>query len=173
MNRRKMKILRTLILMIFLLKNKTVKSTSMIRKQHFGVYCLVFTPENQLALIEKTRGPYTGLLDLPGGSVEYGEGIEQALEREILEELGIVLPGYELKFVTSFNYAYEEEGHPANLFHIAIIYEARLPKKVALNTTVSDLDSREAHWELFETLKPAALSPLVQNVLKKYHEDKK
>lgn len=145
----------------------------MIRKQHFGVYCLVFTPENQLALIEKTRGPYTGLLDLPGGSVEYGEGIEQALEREILEELGIVLPGYELKFVTSFNYAYEEEGHPANLFHIAIIYEARLPKKVALNTTVSDLDSKGAQWVSVEGVEPTALSPLAGHALKKYYEDKK
>jgi 8-oxo-dGTP pyrophosphatase MutT (NUDIX family) len=140
----------------------------MIKKQHLGVYCVIFSPENEMALIEKSRGPYTGLLDLPGGSIEYGEDIEEALKRELMEELGLSLDSYILKNTISFNFEYEEEGQQCNLFHIAIIYEAQLQDKPELKPTVHDLDASGAKWVPLGQLEEEVVSPLVWNVLARW-----
>jgi len=140
----------------------------MIRKKHLGVYCVIFSPENELALIHKKRGPYTGLLDLPGGSIEYGEDVENALHREIYEETGLILDQVILRNVISFNFKFEEEGDPANLFHLAIIYEASLPEKKPLTPTVADLDAEAASWVPLRKLEEGVVSPLVWNVLARW-----
>lgn len=47
-------------------------------------------------LRRKARGPYLGLLDLPGGSPVPGESPEETLRRELIEERGVcvvALPG--------------------------------------------------------------------------------
>lgn len=44
--------------------------------------------------------PAQGLLDLPGGFVDYGESLEQALTRECYEELGV--KGLEWQYLGSF-----------------------------------------------------------------------
>ena len=54
---------------------------------HFGVYG-VFLEAAQVLVIRKSRGPYTGLLDLPGGTPEPDETHDQTLARELLEETG-------------------------------------------------------------------------------------
>ncbi|MGC4943390.1 NUDIX domain-containing protein [Kribbella sp. DT2] len=56
---------------------------------HFGVYAL-WRQDARLVLVRKTRGPYDGLLDLPGGSPEPGESELATLRRELREEC--VLP---------------------------------------------------------------------------------
>ncbi|MGC8688841.1 MAG: NUDIX domain-containing protein [Thermoplasmata archaeon] len=42
-----------------------------------------------ILLIKRGRDPFRGLYALPGGFVEYGETVESAIEREILEETGL------------------------------------------------------------------------------------
>ena len=54
---------------------------------HFGVYGVVIQ-ESRLLTVRKARGPYTGLLDLPGGSPNPGETRDEALIRELREETG-------------------------------------------------------------------------------------
>lgn len=140
----------------------------MIQKKHLGVYCVIFSPDNEMALIEKSRGPYTGKLDLPGGSIEYGEAIEKALEREIREETGLEMESHLLRNVISFNYEYEEDEQPCNLFHIAIIYEGLLKEKQTLKPTVANLDASAAKWVPLGQLEEDVVSPLVWNVLAKW-----
>ena len=57
---------------------------------HFGVYGL-WKQGDQLVLVRKSRGPYAGLLDLPGGSPEINETEDQTLSRELEEECGVRL----------------------------------------------------------------------------------
>jgi mutator protein MutT len=56
-----------------------------------GVGALIFNDEGKLLLA--LRGPQAknerGKWEIPGGAVQFGETIEQALKREILEEIGI------------------------------------------------------------------------------------
>jgi ADP-ribose pyrophosphatase YjhB (NUDIX family) len=62
-------------------------SVAPLPRWHFGVYGLVIDKGRVLA-VRKTRGPYTGLLDLPGGSPNAGEPLDDALRREMAEETG-------------------------------------------------------------------------------------
>jgi 8-oxo-dGTP diphosphatase len=48
----------------------------------------------RLLLIRRGHAPHAGLWSLPGGRVENGETLEQAIRREVLEETGLLVrPG--------------------------------------------------------------------------------
>lgn len=55
---------------------------------HVGIYGVI-TKDDSILVIRKSRGPYKGLFDLPGGRPLHGEPLEQALKREVAEETGI------------------------------------------------------------------------------------
>ncbi len=42
-----------------------------------------------IVLVKRKNDPYKGLYALPGGIVEYGERVEEAVVREVLEETGL------------------------------------------------------------------------------------
>jgi putative (di)nucleoside polyphosphate hydrolase len=50
-----------------------------------GVYALILE-NNSILMVQKKSN---GMWDFPGGGIDEGESIEQAIKREILEELGI------------------------------------------------------------------------------------
>ena len=60
------------------------------RKYHraFGVYGICIK-DRKLLVINKNGGPYINRYDLPGGSLEEGEGLSVAMKREFLEETGL------------------------------------------------------------------------------------
>lgn len=62
--------------------------------------------KGEILLTRRNQDPGFGLLDLPGGFVDPGESFEQALNREIEEELGISLnnPTYLSSFANSYLY---------------------------------------------------------------------
>lgn len=92
----------------------------MRQQRHIGVYVIV-ADGGRLLLIEKARGHYTGRLDLPGGSIEFGESTEECACREVREETGLTVAGLELIGVWSHVGTYGDE----QLHHIGIIYRAR------------------------------------------------
>ena len=51
--------------------------------------CAVVTRGGRVLLARRANPPYAGLWDLPGGFLEAGETPEQALRRELREELGV------------------------------------------------------------------------------------
>ena len=63
--------------------------------RHLGVYGLI-VKDNKILLIKKVSGPYDGLLDLPGGGLEFGERPIETLKRELEEETGIIVKKCEL-----------------------------------------------------------------------------
>ena len=63
--------------------------------KQLGAYALIIE-NNKILLIKKNGGPYHGKLDLPGGTIEFGERPEEALKRELLEEVGIEIIDYKL-----------------------------------------------------------------------------
>jgi len=66
------------------------------------VGALIFDPEGRLFLMRshKWRGAYV----IPGGHIELGETLEDALRREILEETGLAIYGIEFLCVQEFIY---------------------------------------------------------------------
>ncbi len=61
----------------------------------------------EILLAVRAREPARGMLDLPGGFTDPGESLEQALTREIHEELGLQLdrPRYLFSFANTYRYA--------------------------------------------------------------------
>lgn len=56
-------------------------------KKTIRVVCALLTKENRLFIAERDYGEFKGLFEFPGGKIEPGETPEQAIVREIKEEL--------------------------------------------------------------------------------------
>ncbi len=54
-----------------------------------AVAVLIVNGDNKLLLTTRAANPHKGMLDLPGGFVDDGETAEDAVKRELKEELGI------------------------------------------------------------------------------------
>jgi len=61
---------------------------------------LITDPDGRLLLVKRAGNPGKGLLDLPGGFVDLGERAEDALRREIKEELNLEIR--EMVYLTTF-----------------------------------------------------------------------
>ncbi|NLD99093.1 MAG: NUDIX domain-containing protein [Fibrobacter sp.] len=70
-----------------------------------AVGAIINTPEG-IILIRRAVEPKKGFLDVPGGFVDYGENLEDALNREIKEELSIDVsnPVYLCSFPNIYTY---------------------------------------------------------------------
>jgi ADP-ribose pyrophosphatase YjhB (NUDIX family) len=55
-----------------------------------GIGALIIR-RNSILLVQRARNPLKGYWSLPGGVIETGERIEEALHREVLEETGLIV----------------------------------------------------------------------------------
>ncbi|WP_438862812.1 NUDIX domain-containing protein [Neptunicella sp.] len=69
--------------------------------------------DDQLLLIRRARDPGKGLLGLPGGFVDPYETAEQALQREIEEEIGVTVGLSDLRYFASWpnQYRYRDVNY--------------------------------------------------------------
>ncbi|MEG0047363.1 MAG: NUDIX domain-containing protein, partial [Comamonas sp.] len=65
-----------------------------VQRKHTDVAVGVLLRESDGALLITSRPagkPYAGYWEFPGGKLEEGETVEQALRRELIEELGVTI----------------------------------------------------------------------------------
>ena len=60
-----------------------------MKKRVLAVSALIVDAEDRVLLIQRGHEPAQGLWSVPGGSVEAGESLEEALVREIAEETAL------------------------------------------------------------------------------------
>ena len=90
---------------------------------HVGVYGVLIKDEKVL-LIKKSRGAYKGMFDLPGGSIEFNEKVEDALKRELMEEAGIILSDYSfIDYNEYFCEYFNELNESRKLHHLGLYYK--------------------------------------------------
>ena len=128
--------------------------------KHIGSYGLIID-NDRILLINKVGGPYDGKLDLPGGTIEYGETPEETLIRELKEEVGIDTTKYSLfdGISTSLEWTYKDELH--KIQHIGFIYKVEKYTgnilKENIITEIND-DSKGCNFYEINTLKKSMLS---------------
>jgi 8-oxo-dGTP diphosphatase len=83
--------------------------------------------DGQVLLLLRKRAPEAGTWSLPGGRVEFGERLEDAVVREVREELGITVEVESLVCVT--NHIVPDE----NAHWVAPAYRVRLVSGVPQN----------------------------------------
>ena len=138
--------------------------------KHIGAYGLVIK-DNKILLIKKNGGPYDGKLDLPGGTIEFCERPEDALKRELLEEVGIEVSKCELFDADSvaFEWKFKEDSlvkvHHTGIFYKVLNYENDIKKEVKIDE-VND-DSLGAEFYEIDSLSKNNLSAIALLELKK------
>lgn len=127
----------------------------------FGVYGILFQG-NCLAVIKKKAGPYQNRYDLPGGSMEAGELLEDTLCREFKEETGMTVTNYHQLGTINFLYPWRYKETTMNN-HICVFYEIRaIVGKLEKNVhQFTGQDSLGAVFFPIEQLNEQNASPLV------------
>lgn len=138
--------------------------------KHLGVYGLVIQ-DGKILLIKKVGGPYDGKLDLPGGTIEFCERPEDALKRELMEEVGIEVVDYQLFDAdsVSFEWQYKEDVllkvHHMGIFFKVLNYNNEIKNEIKVDE-VND-DSLGAEFFDIDKLKKEELSPIAVMELEK------
>lgn len=132
--------------------------------KQLGAYGLIID-DNKILLIKKSGGPYDGKLDLPGGTIEFCEKPEEALKRELLEEVGIDVTKYELFDANSvaFEWQFKDDilikVHHIGIFYKILSYKNYIKKELKIDD-VND-DSLGAEFYNIDSLSKDNLSSIV------------
>ncbi len=136
----------------------------MINRIHHGVYGII-RDRDSIVLVHKSRGPFTGKLDLPGGRPEAGENSEQTLIREVQEETGIQVEHATYLTDYVYQFIYEDNGQKINFMHNAKIYQVDTFYTAGFDAAICCEDVKGAGWFTFDQLQPEQLSPLAAYLL--------
>lgn len=104
------------ILKIYLEKEKMVEKTLNFPSPHLTVDGIILH-KNRIVLVKRKNSPFKNYYALPGGFVDYGETVENAVIREIKEETGL-----ETKIKNIFGVYSDPERDPRG-HTVTIVYE--------------------------------------------------
>ncbi|MFH1066218.1 MAG: NUDIX hydrolase [Nanoarchaeota archaeon] len=80
----------------------------------------VIEMEGGIVLIERGKEPFRGMWALPGGHLDYGESLEKAVAREVMEETGLI--AYEVRQVR----AYSEPGRDPRGHYVSMVFQVKV-----------------------------------------------
>ncbi len=123
--------------------------------------------DGKIVLIRRRNEPFKGKLALPGGIVEYGESVEDALRRELEEEIGLVCEPVKLVGVFS-KPDRDPRGHFVSVCFLAKPVRGKLKagddaEDVVL-ISVEEALSRELAFDHSEMLREAMRSGVLSEV---------
>ncbi|MCL2132528.1 MAG: NUDIX domain-containing protein [Lentimicrobiaceae bacterium] len=102
-----------------------------------AVIALIYNADGELLLTTRKFNPAKGMLDLPGGFIDLGETAEQAVVREIKEELNLKVEN--LQFYGSFPNEYVYAGLTYFTIDIAFVCKVENFDGLSASDDVSDI----------------------------------
>ncbi|MES2461548.1 MAG: NUDIX domain-containing protein [Armatimonadota bacterium] len=141
------------------------------RHTHLGAYGLVLW-QDKVLLVLKSRGPYIGSWDLPGGRIEFGESPEITLKREMAEETGLQLMDTpQLIASCSHTRFWTPDGEPdKELHHLGFIYRVSLSADGETQKRIvsqAQEDVQCAEWKLLRDTVTLPLTPFAEEMLQR------
>jgi ADP-ribose pyrophosphatase len=143
------------------LKNNNAQQSNGYPSQPVVAVGAIVFRNNRVLLVRRGRPPSQDLWAIPGGRVEIGETLQEAAEREILEETGITIRAQEP--VYTFDYI-ERDGSAPPRFHYVII---DLTADYISGKIRAGDDAAEARWVAAEELDAMKVSSKTLKLLKK------
>ncbi|GAA0289024.1 ADP-ribose pyrophosphatase YjhB (NUDIX family) [Gracilibacillus halotolerans] len=126
----------------------------------FGVYG-IYVEDGKLLVINKNAGPYRNRFDLPGGGLEEGETLSEAMKREFLEETGFQIEIEENIGIKDFKLPWLWNGY-TDVHHIAVYYSVRkIGGAIKLPEQIEGQDSLGAVWVSESDISKDNASPLL------------
>ncbi len=125
-----------------------------------GVGAIVLQ-QDEVLLIRRGAAPQKGLWSLPGGGLELGESLDQAVQREVLEETGLEVRV--LEFAGVFERITKDDTEAVQYHYVLLDY---LCEMVGGALAAGD-DAAEAEWVSRDTLCDRSLTPGLEDVIDK------
>ncbi len=112
-------------------------------------------------MIKRGKPPAQGLWSVPGGSIELGETIFQAAQREVLEETGLNCQPYSV--YDAIDAIYKDDSGTLQ-YHYVILYVAATCQE---DLPIAMDDALEAKWFSLDELKELPTPGKTYQLLKK------
>lgn len=125
-------------------------------KKNINVVAAILLNGNKIFATQRGYGDFEGRWEFPGGKIEMGETPQEALKREIKEELGIVIQVRELFDTVEYDYI---KFHLTMQCYICSIVEGNIVLNEHLNAkwlgkeNINSVEWLPADIELVEKLK--------------------
>jgi len=106
-----------------------------------AVAALIFDEKGRLLLTRRAIEPHLGMLDLPGGFIEPMESAEEAVSRELKEELGAEV--LSMEYVCSFPNEYPFSG--LSVFTLDLAFRVKI-KSLDVMIPMDDISAFEFYF---------------------------
>ena len=127
------------------------------------VGALIFNPNKELLLVKSMK--WNDRYAIPGGHIELGENIEDALRREILEETGLCI--YDLRLLGLQQCVFDKSFHEKKHF----IFIDFVCKTDCVDVILNE-EHQDFRWVKLEELDKYSLEPYTKKLVQEYRRGK-
>lgn len=113
---------------------------------------IAVTDGKRVVLIKRGREPFKGHWVFPGGFVDYGETVEDAAIREVMEETGLKIT---LETILG---VYSDPDRDPRGHNVSVAFIGRVIEGVGGDQPVGGDDAADAIWRNIDTIEPGELA---------------